>query len=65
LDDAGRYQDGNKCVIVRRRRYSMPSFRVIAVAVFGCLFAIGGMAYAASDWLKGSAEQKFKMLPDV
>jgi hypothetical protein len=43
----------------------MPSFRMIAVAVFGCLFAIGGMAYAASDWLKGSAEQKFKTLADV
>lgn len=42
----------------------MPSFRIIVV-FFVFLLALGGVAYAASDWLKGNAEQKFKTLADI
>ncbi len=36
---------------------------VSAVAI--CLTALAGAAYAASGWLKGGAEQKFKTLADI
>ncbi|MGA7451827.1 MAG: hypothetical protein WBW73_11340 [Rhodoplanes sp.] len=43
----------------------MPSRRTIAVAALICGLTVGATAYAESDWLKGTTEQKLKTLADV
>ena len=42
----------------------MFSIRKTAVAA-GCLMMLAGVAYADSDWLKGSADEKLKTLADL
>ena len=41
----------------------MSTFRTILIAT-GCLLPLAG-AYAASDWLKGSADEQRKTLSDI
>lgn len=36
-----------------------------AVVAAGCLMMLAGVAYADSDWLKGSADEKLKALADL